>query len=238
VAPDGSRPSSGKEASTRPWRTIDRVEREDGVLELRRRGPGDFHLCLDGRILMQSRASRSEQALGRLAAEAIAGQSDPRMLVAGLGMGHSLRAALHALPPSARVVAAELEPRVRDWLNGALREVCGGALEDPRVEVVIGDVADRIRAASGEFDAIALDLYEGVRPWRGDPDRDPFYGGAALARARRALRPEGVFARWCEQDDPAFEARLAAAGFRVEPHRIGRGGRRHVVYLAMSGAPS
>jgi len=217
---------------TRPWRTIDAVGTEDGQLELRSRGPGDFHLCLDGRILMNSRASRSEEALGRWAVEALAGCERPRLLLAGLGMGLTLRAVLDALPASAAVVAVELQSQVRDWCEGPLRALCGSAVGDARVEVVIRDVADVIGESDTDFDAIVLDLYEGVRPPSADPRNDPCFGTAALARACVALRPGGVFARWTEQPDPDFERRLARAGFGVERRRVGRGGRRHTLYRA------
>lgn len=211
---------------------IDSLQTPDGVLELRQRGPGDFHLCLDGRILMNSRASRSEEALGRWVAEAVAREPAPRLLIAGLGMGLTLRAALDALPSDAAVLVAEIEARVVTWCEGPLREICGDALADPRVCLEAGDVAEVIRGAAARFDAIALDLYEGVRIAPGDPDADPFYGRAALERAHRALRPRGVLARWCEQPDPGFEERLRRAGFAVEQRRAGRGGRRHTIYCA------
>ena len=217
---------------TLDWRVIDTLQTRDGVFELRQRGPGDFHLCLDGRILMNSRASRSEEALGRWVAEAVSTEPRPCLLIAGLGMGLTLRAALEALPDEASVLVAEIEPRIITWCEGPLREVCGDALADPRVSLEARDVSDVVRGAEARFDGIALDLYEGVRILPGDPDADPFYGSAALGRARRALRKQGVFARWCEQPDPDFERRLTNTGFAVEQRRAGRGGRRHMVYCA------
>ena len=76
-----------------------------------------------------------------------------------------------------------------------------------------------------------LDLYEG--PYEGDQGRgDYLYGKKALAASRAALKPAGVFAVWSEDPDAAFEKRLQAAGFSVNRQRPGRGGRRHVVYIA------
>ncbi|MGE4606753.1 MAG: spermidine synthase [Myxococcota bacterium] len=216
---------------TRAWQVVDRVDGPDGRLELRRRGDRDFLIALDGRVLMNAAASRSEEALGRVAAESTAGSESPRLLIGGLGMGFTLRAALDALPNDARVLVAEIEPAVVRWCEGPLAPLTNTALADPRVEVAITDVAEPIRASRGRFHALALDLYAGVRPPKpGVPD--PHYGDEALGALRRALRADGAFARWCEQADPAFERRLARAGFSFECRRAGRGGRRHCVYLA------
>jgi len=219
---------------TRAWAVVERVDGPDGCLELRRRGERDYLIALDGRVLMNAAASRSEQELGRIAAEAIAGETAPRMLIAGLGMGFTLRAALDALPSDAQVEVAEVEPAVVAWCRGPIADLNGRALADPRVELQVVDVAERIRASEAAFDAVALDLYEGVRlPGPGEPD--PHYGPQALRSLRRSLREGGVFARWCEQPDPAFERRLTRAGFAFERRRAGgRGGRRHCVYLARS----
>lgn len=225
----------------RPWTTLDRVVTPDGELELRRRGEADFLLALDGRVLMQSTARRSEEALGARTAEAVAARRAPRVLVGGLGMGITLRAALERLPPDARVGVVELHARVVAWCRGPLAALSGDALADPRVGVEVGDVADAIartaRAGGAErLDAIVLDLYEGPHA-RTQPERDPFYGRRALERSRAALRPGGVLAVWGEAPDRGFERRLVAAGFRVARARPGRGGRRHAVVLAFAGEP-
>jgi spermidine synthase len=222
---------------TRPWQTLDSLDVDDGRLELRGRAAGDFLICLDGRVLMNSRESLSEEALGFEAATAVGGHSEPRLLVAGLGMGITLRAALARLPEDASVLVAELQPRISTWCRGPLREICGDALADPRVEHRSVDVGDVIREAAQPsthaFDAIALDLYEGVRP----ESDDAFFGRAALETTRAALTPDGVLARWTEQRDPSFERRLREAGFAVTRRRVGRGGRRHVVYRAQRQDP-
>jgi spermidine synthase len=217
---------------TRPWEILDSRETPDGVLELRRRADADFLLCLDGRILMNSRESRSEEALGLETAAAVLGKPKPRVLIAGLGMGVTLRSALAGLPPKARVLVTELQPCVVDWCREPLRELSGDALADPRVAVRIGDVGDVLREAPGggdRFDCIALDLYEGAGP---NPGGDFLFAKAGLERVRAALVPGGLLARWTEQRDLGFEQRLARAGFEVTSRRVGRGGRRHVVYAA------
>lgn len=220
---------------TQPWKTIDRKETPDGALELRQRGERDFLILINGRVLMNSSANRSELALGELACRAVAGKKEPRILIGGLGMALTLRAALNALPPSAHIAVAELNPIVVSWCRGPLSALANRAVEDPRVSVVVDDVSRVIRSAAQtdakKFDAIIIDLYEGPHA-KTDSRNDPFYGSIALLNAYNVLTPDGIFAVWGEAPDHGFEKRLAAAGFGVERLRPGRGGLRHVVYLA------
>src|SRR5687768_5544526 len=135
-------------AVTRPWRVIDRVATPEGSLELRQRGDDDFLITVDGRVLMASAAHRSEDALARQGCARAATRPAPRVLLGGLGMAYTLRAALDVLPATARVTVAELTPTVVEWCHGPLAPLTGGAVEDPRVTVEIADVADRIAAAA------------------------------------------------------------------------------------------
>jgi len=191
---------------------------------------------------MNSSGNLSEIALARLACESLKNKKAPRVLVGGLGMGYTLKAALDTLPPSADVVLAELNPIMVKWCQGPLAHQAGGAVDDPRVTVVIDDVAAVIRSAANQgkghrYDAIILDLYEG--PYEGDQGRgDYLYGPAAIAVSRTALKAGGVFAVWSEDPDKAFEQRLQRAGFTVNRQRPGRGGGRHVVYIATNTRPS
>jgi len=221
----------------RPWLRIDRVETPDGVLELTERD-GEFLLRLGGRVLMNSRASRSERALAELAVAALGSRRPVRMLIGGLGMGLTLRAALDLLGPDAQLTVSELHEAIAAWCRGPLAPVHGDALADPRVTLEIGDVTDAIRRAgegAPQLDAILLDLYEGPAPSGGDGD--PLYGRGAVAAARAALVPGGVLAVWGEAPSRAYARRLRAAGFEVEAQRPGRGGLRHAVTLAVAGGP-
>lgn len=221
---------------TRPWQTIERVATSEGALELRQRGDADFLITIAGRVLMTSSARRSEEALATLGLAHHARRPAPRVLIGGLGMGYTVRAALDALPPAARVTVAELTPEVAAWCRGPLAPLTGGAVLDPRVEAVIGDVADVVaRATPGRYDAILLDLYEGPRAATQRRD-DPFYGPSALARSRAALAPGGVLAVWSEDPDAPFERRFGAAGFTVATHKVRGDGRVHIVYLGVRAA--
>ncbi|MBK9035804.1 MAG: spermidine synthase [Myxococcales bacterium] len=215
-----------------PWQTLATVPTAEGPLELRQRGPRDFLIVVGGRVLMTSAARRSEEALATLAAAKISGRARPRVLIGGLGMAYTLRAALDAFGPDARVAVAELTPTVVDWCRGPLAVLTDAATVDPRVEVILDDVAKVIARARASYDAILLDLYEGPNAATQRKD-DPFYGPAALAASHAALRPGGVLAVWSEDPDAGFTRRFGAAGFTVTTHRPGKGGRAHVVYLGV-----
>ena len=206
---------------------------KEGELQLRRRAPDEFLITIDGRVLMASADRRSEQAVATLACQALAGLAAPRVLIGGLGMGYTLRAALDVLPSAARVTVAEVTAEVDTWCRGPLAPLTGGAVMDPRVSVVIDDVERVITAGAvkgGGYDAIILDLYEGpTAAPRGD---EPFYGRSALARTYAALSPGGILAIWSEDVNVAFPRRMTDAGFTTSVHRPG-GKRAYGVYLGV-----
>lgn len=215
----------------KPWQILAKVPLREGSLELRQRGDAEFLITIGSRVLMTSVARHSEESLSRLGCAPLAKRRSPRILIGGLGMGFTLRAALDALPRTAQVVVAELNPAVVEWCRGPLSQLTRAAIDDPRVQIEIGDVSRVIAtAAPGSFDAILLDLYEGPHAAT-QRASDPFYGRGALLRTFAALSLGGVFAVWSEDADPPFAQRLSDVGFAVSRHREGQGGRTHFVYL-------
>ena len=218
----------------KPWQTLERIETPEGPLELRQRGERDFLITIGGRVLMTSTAHRSEDDLARLACDAMVRRPRPRVLLGGLGMGYTLRAALDRLPPAAEVTVVDLNPAVVAWCQGPLAPLTQASVADRRVRVVIDDVARAIVGArAGDLDAILLDLYEGPRPGRAGA-RHPLYGDIAVGAAWSALRAGGVLAVWSEEPDPSYEARLRQQGFQVTAQRAGGGGgRAHTVDIGV-----
>jgi spermidine synthase len=185
---------------------------------------------------MNSFANRSERLLADWVCEELGAKKAPRILIGGLGMGCTLRAALDRLPEEGQVVVVELNQIVEKWCAGPLSGVNENALTDPRVRVVIDDASKSIRRYADDrslprLDAILLDLYAGPHS-RTAPRRDPFYGDRAIDATRRALVDGGIFAIWSEAPDDGFRKRVVRNGFEIELRRAGRGGRRHAVYLA------
>ncbi|MFD1786171.1 spermidine synthase [Sphingomonas floccifaciens] len=184
-----------------------------GVLRLLRCG-SSFSIQFGDDELMGSDAYGSEQALADLAIERLGDRHD-RILIGGLGMGFTLKAALSRLPNSSAVVVAELVPTVVSWAKAELAHLYGTALDDPRLRLDIRDVHDVIAEADGSFDAILLDVDNGPDGFI-RPANDRLYCNWGLRDARCALRPGGVLAVWSAYRDDAFHARLESAGFTVE----------------------
>ena len=131
-----------------PWKTIESIATDEGILELRQRGERDFMIMIGSQVLMNSLANRSEVVLGQLGCSHLKNSAHPRVLVGGLGMGFTLKAVLDTLPATAKVIVAELNPIVREWCRGPLAALTGHAVDDPRVTVEIGDVAHLIRQSA------------------------------------------------------------------------------------------
>lgn len=219
----------------RPWLLLDSVDSDDGPLELRRRGEADFMISVAGRVLMTSMITRSELTLAERGLAALPSVEAPRVLIGGLGLGFTLRAALDAIGKRARVVVAELNPRVVDWCRGPASAASSGAALDRRVDFFLGDVTDEVRRVAEDrgaprYDAILWDLYVGPSD-AARSEHDPLYGKRSLERCFRALSPGGVFAVWGETPTPSFQRRLEAAGFTTECIKTRGGGLHHVVFL-------
>ncbi|PLX99857.1 MAG: spermidine synthase [Desulfuromonas sp.] len=217
-----------------PWNTLATFDAEEGLMELRQRGAKDFLITVGGLVLMNSRQNRSEVVLGQLGCEKLGQQNLPRVLVGGLGMGYTLKAVLDSLTDNAEVTVAELNPTVVEWCRGPLAVLTDAVVDDPRVMVEIADVAQLVKqcAARGvTYDAVVFDLYKGPHA-KTDKIHDPLYGRRAIDDVRKILNPGGRFVVWGENYDQGFDQRLQQAGFMTASRRPGKGGYRHVVFVA------
>ena len=220
-----------------PWSLLDTAQvpgGEGGELRLKRRGD-EFAITLGSNELMNSRLSGSEESLATMVCARLRGRTTPRILIGGLGMGFTLRAALGALPPDAHIVVAELVPAVVAWARGPMAEIFGDSLTDPRVSIREAEVGGLIRSGAAAFDAILLDVDNGPEGLTRKAN-DALYDLKGLSAAHAALRPGGVLAVWSSGPSPKFTARLRKAGFDVEEMKVrakgSNGGARHVIWIA------
>jgi spermidine synthase len=223
----------------KPWQLLGQTRAPDGAdvsLTLR---SGEYVILANGKSLMSSRMHGSEEALAAAALARIRGRAAPRILIGGLGMGFTLRAALDLLPPDGAIVIAELLPAVVEWNRGPLGHLADHPLDDRRVRVEPGDVAVAMRQAPAEYDAILLDVDNGPSAFA-TAGNAGLYGDAGIAAARGALRNGGVLAVWSAREDRRFEQRLKYAGLRVEVERVRarlkKGGPRHTIFLGTKAA--
>ena len=223
-----------------PWKLLDTAQTH-GIGEKLRLYQRDteFSIKAGNNELMNSRIYGSEDALAKLACQKITKHPRARLLIGGLGMGYTVRSALNELGDRAQVVVAELVPAVVKWNRGFLADLAGSPLDDNRVTLHEADVAQLIKTAKGDYNAILLDVDNGPQALI-RKDNDWLYSLNGLNTAFAALRPKGVLAIWSSGPDPSFVLRLRKAGFKVDEVRvrargegIGKGGAHHIVWTAM-----
>jgi spermidine synthase len=220
---------------TQPWTELARARTAEGdELVLRQRG-GIFEIRCNGWELMSNRAHHSEEQAAILACEGLTEHGDaPEILVGGLGMGFTLRAALDAAPPSARITVSEKLPEIIAWNRGPLSSLAGCPLDDPRVNAVDADVADLL-AMPARFAAIVLDVDNGPDAVMIDANHC-LYTEDGLRRTHRALTATGRLSVWSADRSTGFECALRSAGFGWRSVDIPARGRpadpMHTIYLA------
>lgn len=217
----------------RPFETLDRVTTPEGRELSLHHHDGHYFIHLDGEELMSTWVHGSETALAEMACEGLGRSPKPRVLIGGLGLGFTLRAALEILPETAEVVVAELFPRVVEWNRVHLTGL-GRPLEDRRVRIHDGDVGELLRQSpAGHFDAVMLDVDNGPSEWC-LKSNGALYDRDGLQAIKRAIAPGGTLAVWSAYPDPSFVKSLRKGGFEASSQTVrgrGRKGPRHTIFL-------
>ncbi|KAA1378190.1 spermine/spermidine synthase domain-containing protein [Aeromicrobium fastidiosum] len=170
---------------------------------VRRRDDGALELRVNGVFVMDDVETTSECLLARTAIDAGA----RRVLVGGLGLGFTTRELLGG-PDVERVVVAELHREIVDAMRSG---TIPGAdlLDDPRLDVVVGDVRDVVAAQpSASFDAILLDVDNGPDFLVHDQNA-AVYGPGFVATCADRLTSDGRLSVWSMADSAAVRATLA-----------------------------
>lgn len=217
----------------KPWEKLAVATAPDGeALELRRRGH-EYLIYAGGYDLMSSEDDTSSIALATLGCKRVPDKA--AILVGGLGMGFTLRAALDQVSKNSTVEVAELIPEVVEWNRQWLGELATHPLDDPRTSLFVGDVSKRIRAGKARYDAILLDVDNGPDALA-HSSNDGLYSNRGITEAFNALKPGGMLGVWSFDDDKSYTKRLGKAGFAVATHKVsasrkGRG-RYHQIWCA------
>lgn len=217
----------------RVYTLVDTVVSSQGVVVDLQTDGMHYMIFTDGALLMTSRCHDSEDGLARLAWEKWRGSGAPRVLIGGLGMGFTLRAALDLLPPEARVDVVELVPQVETWNRSLLAPLNGNALEDPRVRLHLEDCMSFLARGGRTYDLVLMDL-DNTLEKPAQPGNRELYEASGIAALRQALAPGGVAGFWFQCLQEPFSRRLIEAGFACDWHEIasGSGEIPHAVLLA------
>ena len=220
------------------FQRLDEATTPDGTVLSLFEHDGAYVIRVNGVELMSTRRHFSEDALADLVCAPLRGTPGAQVLIGGLGLGFTLKAALRALAPDAHIVVAELVGKVIEWNRNADYPLAADALQDARVELRQGDVVRILRERPGAFDAIMLDVDNGA-------DALTTAGNAALYRssgihlAVGALRPGGRVAYWSATEDRNFETMLQHAGLAVDVKRVrahATSGAWHTLYVGRNTA--
>ena len=218
----------------KPMERLGEARTPSGTVLALYRHDGAYLIRADGIELMSTRRHLSEDRLADVACARLADVRGARVLIGGLGLGFTLRAALRQLRDDAEVVVAELVAEVIAWNADPRYDLSAEAMRDPRVRVVHDDVVRVLAANVGGFDAIMLDTDNG-------PDgmlmseNGRLYATRGIERTVAALRAGGTIAYWSVGDDPAFAGALQRARLRVETLRVrahDTAGPMHTLYVA------
>lgn len=199
---------------------IDWRETSIGDISLRRRIEPSLHVevyevKLGDEFLMSSLFTVAEQELARLGLAELAG-ADLDVVVGGLGLGYTARAALEDSRVRSMIVVEALG-EVIEWHRRGLLPLAAELTTDPRTRLVHGDffaMVDREEGFDADapgrcFDAILLDIDHTP----GDvlhSSHAAFYEPDGLRRMAGRLKPGGVFALW--SNDPPAEDFTGALG--------------------------
>ena len=216
----------------KPWEMLATTIAPDGSRFELLRHDDIYVIYANGNEVMTSYSHCSEDAMMSLACPSP--RADACILIGGLGMGYTLAATLDLLPPGGSVVVSELVPEVVEWNRGPLGPLAGHPLDDPRTDLIVGEVADVIRDSKSRFDAVLLDVDNGVDSLT-RAHNSYLYTAEGLAAAHRSLRPDGALAIWSAGTERTFESRLRAAGFTASTHPIRGRGKRGGHYFVFVG---
>lgn len=180
-------------------------------------------LKYNGFDLMSTALTFSEEMLADLGCGALLADSPsrpvhPKVLIGGLGLGFTLKRTLELVGSPATVDVAELMPPLIEWNRTFLVEHNGPLLEDPRTNIIQGDLFDVVSGKKpGSYDSLLLDIDN-------TPDdlitsgNSRLYTPEFLQKLKKVITPEGCIAYWLSEPAPKFKKLLIKAGFLVEQH--------------------
>lgn len=201
-----------------------------GVLSLRFRtepalGTEVYEIQLNDEFLMSSHFTEAEEQLARMGLAPL-GSTEADVVIGGLGLGYTARAALESSNVRSLTVVDALA-EVIGWHRAHLLPLGKTLTDDPRCRLVNGDFFALAKSGGFDpetpdrkFDAILLDIDHSPRAHL-HPSHAWLYTCDGLARLAKHLHPGGVFALWSnDPPEDAFLQDLAAVFPEAQAHEV------------------
>lgn len=214
---------------SRLFEELDRQATPMGEISVRRRldpvlGIDVYEVKLGEEHLMSNVFTAAEIALADLALEELDG-TDLDVVVGGLGLGYTARAAL-ADPRVRSVAVVEALPAVIGWQERRILPEAAALVDDDRCRLVAGDFFAVV--AQGEpfapdgpvrHDAVLLDI-DHTPTHVLHPSHAAFYTADGLRRLASRLHPGGVFGLWSDRPDDDFLATARSVFATCDAHEV------------------
>ncbi|MFS2325921.1 hypothetical protein U2P60_11025 [Brucella sp. H1_1004] len=215
------------------WTELARASNIAGDEILLRQRDDIFEIRYNGLELMSNINFQSETVLAERSIRLL-DTSPKNVLIGGLGMGFTLRAALDMLPARTSVTVCEFVPEIVDWNRHNIGHLANFPLNDPRVNIEVADVMQTLKASRSSFDLILMDTDNGpdflVRN-----ENDAIYAKEGLSTVINALRPGGIASFWSATPSHSFEKLLDEMQMSWERHDVslisGRSDAFHFIYF-------
>jgi spermidine synthase len=198
---------------------LDEAVAPDGTVLTLFRHDDAYFIRVNGVELMSTRRHRSEEKLAELCCAPLQHAAAPRVLIGGLGMGFTLKAALRSLPREARVIVTEIVGKVIEWNATPEYPFAGAAMTDEGVDIRRDDVWNLIASGAGQYDAIMLDVDNGAEALTTSSNAR-LYRETGVTRTVAALRPGGRLGYWLSNPNAEFAEILRSTGLVVESHKV------------------
>jgi spermidine synthase len=196
-------------------------------------GPAVLELRVNGVFVMDTAETGTERALARMALDLVASPRD--VLIGGLGLGFTAHEVLGDARVE-RVVVAEIEDPIVQWLRKGTIPHGPTYLADSRLTVLTLDLADAVaEAGPGSYDLVLLDVDNGPG-YLVHAHNAAVYEAPFLRAVRETLRPGGALAVWSADPAPSLERDLetvfGAVAVRPLDVRLQERAEQYWLYLA------
>jgi spermidine synthase len=172
---------------------IEQYTTDDGVLLQFLHSPNDFYIYADEEELMSKVSAFSAELMVDFGCDSQ--KENQLILIGGLGMGFTLKRAIELLPPCSKIIVAEKYSKIVEWNRKYLMHLNGKYLDDPRVEIYIGDVSDLITEEQ-TFDSILMDVDNGPNEEVLQNHNFNFYKIESVSKFFNSLNNDGTIVYW------------------------------------------